>query len=58
MDYIVHAYAGYHNMFRPHQRMGNQPLSHADQKVDEPPPDGNGLILQKQLLGGLLNHYY
>jgi putative transposase len=57
LDHIVQAYANYYNELRPHQSLGNVPLSRAGQ----PPPqaiDGDtGQIRCIAHLGGLLNHY-
>lgn len=62
LDHIVQTYADYYNTVRPHQGLGNRPLTFAadaPQQIDgEPPPEPLGPIRRKQLLGGLLNHYH
>ncbi len=57
LDHVVQAYANYYNELRPHQSLGNMPLS----RVGHPPPqavdDDTGQIHRHAYLGGLLNHY-
>lgn len=45
-EFLVH----YHEE-RPHQRLGNVPLSGL------PPASGDGVIVCRERLGGLLKHY-
>ena len=58
LDYIVQAYAEYHNEYRPHQGLGNRPPG----SLDEPPPCLEDSVPQRvhrqTWLGGLLSHYY
>jgi putative transposase len=47
---LVSEYADYYNRQRPHQAVGNKPLSGA-------PPGGSGEVVCEERLGGLLRHY-
>jgi hypothetical protein len=54
LRYLVSEYTTYHNRFRPHQALGNRPLS------GEPPPAVTGpvsAVVCEERLGGLLLHY-
>jgi putative transposase len=58
LDHIVQTYGLYHNEFRPHQGLGNVPLSardHPPSRADDCDP---GMIRRRTWLGGLLAHYY
>jgi putative transposase len=53
LDYLVREYVEHYHQERPHQSLGNVPL------VGPPPPDeGQGGVLCRTRLGGLLKHYY
>ena len=57
MGHIVQAYAHYYNEYRPHQGLGNRPLSNRK----NPSLTSNtqaGTIQRQQWLGELLKHYY
>ncbi len=57
LDHIVQTYAHYYNEYRPHQGLGNKPLS--DQKDPSlTSKTQTGTIRRRQWLGGLLKHYY
>ncbi|QNN25170.1 transposase [Planctomycetales bacterium ZRK34] len=62
LDYIVQTYVDYHNTVRPHQSLGNRPLTEVLEPVecppDDPPPEVLATIHRERWLGGLLNHYY
>ena len=57
LRHILSTYVRYHNELRPHQSLGNRPLSGTD-----PPPDTDICTTPEveceELLGGLLKHYY
>jgi len=58
LDYIAQIYSSYYNEVRPHQGLGNVPLSARDDpstRADESDP---GTIRRRTWLGGLLSHYY
>ena len=57
LDYIVQAYAGYHNEFRPHQSLGNRPLGIAEDPPGQVEIKGES-IKCREWLGGLLRHYH
>jgi putative transposase len=51
LDYLVREYVEHYHTERPHQGLGNRPVS-------GPPPDvGEGEIVVRTRLGGLLKHY-
>jgi putative transposase len=51
MDYLVREFLEYYHEERPHQGLGNRPIS------GEPPP-ADGELHCRTRLGGLLKHYY
>ncbi len=51
LDYLVREYVEHYHTERPHQSLGNRPIS------GEPPPSG-GNISCRTRLGGLLKDYY
>jgi putative transposase len=58
LDHIAQTYICHYNRLRPHQSIGNVPLS----QPDKPPPERTaageiGPVRRHKLLGGLLNHY-
>jgi putative transposase len=53
MDHLVREYVAYYHAERPHQGMGNRPLT-GDGR--EPPAEGE--IVCRERLGGVLRHYY
>ena len=58
LDHIVQTYAMYHNLYRPHQGLGNRPPSACE---DPPRPKAeteSGAVQCQRWLGGLLKHYY
>lgn len=58
LDHIVHEFVSYYNEHRPHQGMGNVPLSHAGQPPPGPVADGDiAAVRRVAYLGGLLNYY-
>jgi putative transposase len=58
LRHIVREFVIHYNQFRPHQSLGNRPLSAAD----DPPPATlvfpQGEVICNERLGGLLKHYY
>ena len=61
LDYILQQYADYYNDYRPHQGVGNRPLTFDPEEpshVDPSPDDDVGRIRCQRFLGGLLRHYY
>jgi putative transposase len=54
LRYLIGEFVSHYLEERPHQSMGNRPLSRTG---NDPPPD-KGRILCRQRLGGLLKHYY
>jgi putative transposase len=60
LDYIVQTYVGYYNHLRPHQGVGNRPLTTVEVPIPLRSPnraDAIGPIRRRAYLGGLLNHY-
>jgi len=55
LRHIVREYVDYYNSERPHQSLGNLPLSSSPNSTG-PPTTGN--ICCRERLGGLLKHYY
>ena len=51
LDYLLREYTVHYNTERPHQSMGNRPLSPTE-------PIRDGPIRRRARLGGVLNHYY
>ncbi len=65
LDHILGEYVHFFNRYRPHQGLGNQPLSivsggngnvAAARLHDD--PDDEGAVRCRRFLGGLLRHYY
>jgi putative transposase len=55
-DYLVSEYVAHYHTERPHQSLGNVPLTGEWPEVDKGrPPDGE--IVRRERLGGLLKHY-
>ncbi len=54
LEYLVSEYVGYFNQERPHQAMGNCPLT----PPQAPPDPPEGAIHCRERLGGMLRHYY
>ncbi len=52
LRYIIKEFCDYYNEHRPHQSLGNVPIS------GTPPDLGDGPIACEERLGGLLKHYY
>jgi hypothetical protein len=50
LRYVVGTYADYYNRQRPHQALGDLPLSGE-------PPQVAGAVVCEERLGGLLRHY-
>lgn len=57
LDHIVQTYASYYNVHRPHQSLGNRPLSQVGQPPPVPLAGEIGPIRRQQILGGLFSHY-
>jgi hypothetical protein len=57
LDFIVQAYADYHNKFRPHQGLGNRPPGARDDPQPGTAEVDPGSIQCQSWLGGLLKHY-
>jgi len=55
LDHLTTEYAKFYNTYRPHQGVGNVPLSKI-QPPDDPPKASD--VRCKEFLGGLLKHYY
>jgi putative transposase len=51
LDYLVRQYVDYYHQERPHQSLGNVPLT-------GPSPPQEGEVQYRTRLGGLLKHYY
>jgi putative transposase len=60
LRYLVNEFVEHYNHERPHQGLGNVPLSDADKQKDEPAvlPFPSGEVKCRERLGGLLKHYY
>ena len=54
LRYLVSEFVTYYNRERPHQSLGNKPLT----QTSKDPPSSTGEILCQERLGGLLRHYY
>ena len=54
LRYIVSEFVTHYNRERPHQSLGNKPLT----QISKDPPPSTGEILCQERLGGLLRHYY
>jgi putative transposase len=57
LDFIVQAFADYHNKFRPHQGLGNRPPGTGDDPRLETTEIDPGSIQCQSWLAGLLKHY-
>jgi transposase InsO family protein len=57
LDFIVQAYADYHNKFRPHQGLGNRPPGTKEESELEVAALDPGSVQYQSWLGGLLKHY-
>lgn len=55
-NYLISEYLAHYHTERPHQSLGNKPLSNSGQAADE--SRGDGEIRCRERLGGLLRHYY
>jgi transposase InsO family protein len=51
LERVLREYTAHYNAERPHQGLGNQPL-------DGAPPNGDGDVVVRERLGGLLNSYH
>jgi len=58
LDYIVQTYASYHNRYRPHQGLGNEPLGATRVWLRRGKEINVGEIRCRQWLGGMLKDYY
>ena len=58
LDHIVQTYSHYYNEYRPHQGLGNVPLSASDDPLMCASESDSGPIRRRVWLGGLLSHYY
>ena len=57
MRHLVQGYADFYNTYRPHQGIGNVPLSEtANSPPGDPPKDSD--VKCREFLGGWLKHYY
>ena len=59
LDHMVEKYVTYHNTFRPHQGLGNVPMT--DRWEETPSNESTepiGKVGCEEWLGGLLRHYY
>jgi len=57
LDHIVQTYGLYHNEFRPHQGLGNEPPVRGTPSLDAAAGKARS-IYRRSWLGGLLAHYY
>ena len=55
-DHLVSEYLGHYNNLRPHQSLGNRPLTGDWPEVDQPLPADEQIVCHERL-GGLLRHY-
>ena len=56
LDHLVSRYQEFYNTFRPHQSLGNRPLTGTWSEVDEPIAADEQIICHESL-GGILRHY-
>ncbi|GMV83114.1 MAG: hypothetical protein AMXMBFR7_42980 [Planctomycetota bacterium] len=57
LDHLVNEYAEFYNRYRPHQGLGNVPLSPQATSPPGDPPKASEIRCQ-EFLGGWLKHYY
>ena len=58
LDHIVQTYGYYHNHFRPHQSLANEPLDRGTVGLTLDGDAETRSVRRQTWLGGLLAHYY
>ena len=57
LDYVVSEFVDYYSTKRPHQAVGNRPLTPSGSPSDRASPNAGEVVCEERL-GGLLRHYY